>query len=416
MTKNKTNIARKKKNSYTLNSFIVLPLLGAFLTQTQTTIIAIVALITVVAIVGVFIFAGLKKDKIESEQPKEKVIETKTKQESLVEQKEIVEQEQIEQPYQTESVEKEQEIEQNGDTQSTDIDEDEEEIKQIDSSANLVIIARYKKSFLARLIQSSDKTKEYYGAIKSAILCYKKTNSRISWNYDSVNSGKNKLVKFAIRGKTLSVYFAFSEQDEGASKTVRTDAKKFEGTSYRLKITSDRKLKTAIALIDSLVKKFGLEKLNKEQKVEVYPYESTQALIEKGLIKELISQEDYDEYLRRRAQTQIKTKQRKSVSASEVSSIISDKVASLSVIEKTKTLTFGKKAIVNVDVLSANYNAGETVTIQSLKEKKLIDKSATAIKLLARGVIDKPLFVKVNSFSVDAIKMIVLTGGTVEKV
>ncbi|MDE6408343.1 MAG: uL15 family ribosomal protein [Anaeroplasmataceae bacterium] len=38
------------------------------------------------------------------------------------------------------------------------------------------------------------------------------------------------------------------------------------------------------------------------------------------------------------------------------------------------------------------------------------------IKVLARGVLDKPLIIEAQDYSIDAIKMIVLTGGEVRKV
>ncbi len=52
------------------------------------------------------------------------------------------------------------------------------------------------------------------------------------------------------------------------------------------------------------------------------------------------------------------------------------------------------------------------VDIDVLKEKGIVPKSETAIKILARGIIDKPLVVIADDYSADAIKMIVLVGGT----
>ena len=82
-----------------------------------------------------------------------------------------------------------------------------------DESGLNKFVARYKKSFLARLIQSTDETKSFYSDIKNAMLSYKKTNSRISWHFDTINSGRNKLLKFAVRGKTLMLYLALDAND-----------------------------------------------------------------------------------------------------------------------------------------------------------------------------------------------------------
>ena len=70
-----------------------------------------------------------------------------------------------------------------------------------------------------------------------------------------------------------------------------------------------------------------------------------------------------------------------------------------------------KKAIVNIDSLSRAFNDGDLVDIQAMKDKKLIDKKAKSVKVLARGTIDKALRVKAGEFSETAIEMLLLTGG-----
>ena len=107
--------------------------------------------------------------------------------------------------------------------------------------------------------------------------------------------------------------------------------------------------------------------------------------------------------------------QRQQVSAAEVKEIVSDETASI-LIEKEvdEEKIFGnKKGIINIDTISRNFEAGNIVTINSLKDKKLIDKNVCFVKVLARGIIDKPLIVKAQDFSLDAAKMIQLTGGKV---
>ena len=74
-----------------------------------------------------------------------------------------------------------------------------------------------------------------------------------------------------------------------------------------------------------------------------------------------------------------------------------------------------KKAIVNVDTLSQNYAAGDSVTIESLVEKGLVPSGTNYVKVLARGLIDKPLHVHADDYSMDAVKMIAATGGVATK-
>lgn len=158
-----------------------------------------------------------------------------------------------------------------------------------DSGLN-TFVARYKKSFLARLIQSTDETKAYYSDIKNAMLSYKKTNSRISWHFDTINSGRNKLIKFSVRGKTLLLYLALNANDYVDSKYTleAVEGQKYEETPALYKITSERKAKYAIELLAVIAEKFGLQK-GKEDKNDDYrlPYETTETLLEMGLIREV---------------------------------------------------------------------------------------------------------------------------------
>lgn len=72
-----------------------------------------------------------------------------------------------------------------------------------------------------------------------------------------------------------------------------------------------------------------------------------------------------------------------------------------------------KKAEINIDTISACFSSGDKVTLNTLKEKGLVSKQAGSVKILARGRLDKPLTVVAQKFSVAAVKMIVLTGGSV---
>ncbi len=102
-----------------------------------------------------------------------------------------------------------------------------------------------------------------------------------------------------------------------------------------------------------------------------------------------------------------------SVSAEEADALVPDSsVEEIIVKENSPEIVRGKKAFVNVDTISEHFEAGETVTLGALKEKKLVPSNVCYLKVLARGVIDKPLTVKAQSFSANAVKMIALTGGS----
>ncbi|MBQ7352604.1 MAG: uL15 family ribosomal protein [Clostridia bacterium] len=102
-----------------------------------------------------------------------------------------------------------------------------------------------------------------------------------------------------------------------------------------------------------------------------------------------------------------------SVTAEEAHEILEEKQIEVKVDESVEYITKNdtKKCIVNIDTLSKEFEAGQVVDLASLKAKKLIDKKAKSIKVLARGTLDKALVVKAGDFSKTAIEMIVLTGG-----
>ena len=73
----------------------------------------------------------------------------------------------------------------------------------------------------------------------------------------------------------------------------------------------------------------------------------------------------------------------------------------------------GQQGIINIGVLDDNFNAHDVITLAVLKEKGLISSKVGRMKVLADGMLNKPLTIKSESYSIQAIKMIELTGGTV---
>ena len=108
-----------------------------------------------------------------------------------------------------------------------------------------------------------------------------------------------------------------------------------------------------------------------------------------------------------------------SVNVNEADVLINDATAKqLIALAETKDARVapGRRTYVNLDTISANFAEGDTVDLASLKEKGLIDKKASACKILARGTLDKSLTVEATDFSLPAVKMIALTGGKVVRI
>ena len=158
-----------------------------------------------------------------------------------------------------------------------------------------------------------------------------------------------------------------------------------------------------------------------EEPVVEMPQSNIEAVLQKEqqekerLEREAALQKEQEEKERRLALEKQKMEelQRVQVTVAEAKEIVSDETAEtlIETEEETEKIFGTKKDIINLDVISKNFEAGEEVTVNTLKEKHLIDKNVCFVKVLARGILDKPLVVKAQDFSLDAAKMIQLTGG-----
>ena len=100
------------------------------------------------------------------------------------------------------------------------------------------------------------------------------------------------------------------------------------------------------------------------------------------------------------------------IDAEEADEMISDTLA-MKTVNYESGAGVGKQGIINIGVLDANFEANDVITLDILKEKNLMPKKVGRMKILAHGVLNKPLIIKSESYSIQAIKMIELTGGTV---
>lgn len=302
---------------------------------------------------------------------------------------------------------------------SDDKDDDKEEaeeeekirkVARIDGHVRYIII-KYNKSFTAKIIQSSDVVKNYYSEIKNELLSYKGVKARMSWKGETFYSGRTTYAKLCVRGKCLGLFLALDAKDYAESKYIVDDMYEiatYEKTPCLYRIKNDRRVKYSKELIATVM---GDREQLPEPEVcnwaEKYPYEETQPLVDRGLIKEL-TEED--------AQSGDVFLPRDCVLANEVDELMQDDVA-VALVEETEEFSDKTKSdIVNIDTLSKCFENGETATLEEMKKRiPAINRKATYIKVLARGTLDKKLTVIADSFSIEAVKMILLTGGNVVK-
>ena len=151
-----------------------------------------------------------------------------------------------------------------------------------------------KRSFAAKLKQSDESVKVFYDQIKNELVSYKKVKSTVSWHGDRFNLGRATVAKMNICGKTLCFYIALDPADPELKETVYHqkdvgDQKAYQATPFKVKVKSDMGAKRAVRLVNILADKMGATKkadFVPTDYVEEYAYETTEALLEKGLIKE----------------------------------------------------------------------------------------------------------------------------------
>ena len=165
----------------------------------------------------------------------------------------------------------------------------EEEARRAEEAARLAeaqkreVEVRYRRSFLSRYIQAEPYVQDYYTEIKNLLLSYRGVKARQSWSKESFKCGRMHVAKIDVKGKSLYLYLAIDPEALEGSKYKFTTAK--GDCPVLMKIKSDRKFKHATELIAMLMAELGLVREETEYVDYHMPYEETEALIERGLIK-----------------------------------------------------------------------------------------------------------------------------------
>lgn len=166
-----------------------------------------------------------------------------------------------------------------------------ERIVGFDEESGCYIVATYRKSFEAKLIQASPFIKKCYSQLKNALLAYKGTKSRISWSCDSYTNERTAIAKINVKSHILELYLALdpeSLEDTVYHGTDVSDKKKYEDTPFRYKLRTPRKLQWALELVERVCVEQGLSPIDAEEVdyEQLYPFDTTENLVERKLIKE----------------------------------------------------------------------------------------------------------------------------------
>lgn len=283
------------------------------------------------------------------------------------------------------------------------------------SAAGEMIFLRLRRSFLARIALADEGVRALFATVRAQLLTFRGVRERVSWGGASYYCGRILLARVVANTKSLAVSLAADPQEAaraGVHFRDLSDRKRFAAVPVRCKVTGERSLRAALSLVRAIAERQGLQGGATVQPFTFPPADRAQ-LTARGLIR--------TDARRASGERVSEGELRALLAAGATLETFSAAFALRRASRRTARLLAGEerpqagsraaRALVNLDTLSANYEAGERVDIGSLREKGLVDRRATACKVLARGGLDKPLTVEAEEFSLAAERMIAQTGG-----
>lgn len=149
---------------------------------------------------------------------------------------------------------------------------------------------RISRSFHAKMAVTNERTKEYFEDFANYALSYRRVKARVSWNFLTLNAGRDKMIRVAVKGRTLCLYLALDPDSLDRSVRFRnvSGIKKYEEYPVMIRVKSGRALKSAKKLVDLLAEKYGLKyKRNAVYLVSAqdYPEDTFEGLLQKGFIR-----------------------------------------------------------------------------------------------------------------------------------
>ena len=179
----------------------------------------------------------------------------------------------------------------------------------------------------------------------------------------------------------------------------------------RIKIRSGRGFKHGVELIEEMMSRMGIVRQEVYHPLDFHmPYETTQQLIDRGLIK-VVTPEEEEKIDAAFVMENLADFIRDEVTVAEADALVSDDAVMMAVKHVVRERPSNKKTYINLDTICENFEDGATVNLTALKEKKLVAADIGRIKILARGIMTKQMTIEADDFSTQALKMIILTGG-----
>lgn len=286
--------------------------------------------------------------------------------------------------------------------------EDKDEVVEIIDGKKV----RYNFSFEAKLLQTAEENKAYYRQILQTLNSYGVKTSR-SWKQDRIYLGRKTYGILLFKGKRLCVAMALDPKAYEDTKYKGIDLseiKRFADTPMLIKLTSDRKLKYCVELLEILCKENGLKPSDNPLPAELsLPFTATEELLKRGLIKPVLSKTAKKEPVITEVIALEDMEKSEDTAVAEELPSVAGKICVYPMKRKKKT----QKAVINLNKLHSV--SGEIITLAVLKEKKLISANTAYVKVLGTGVLTKKILIKLQSCSAKALSKIHAAGAVFEK-
>ena len=279
----------------------------------------------------------------------------------------------------------------------------------------------YDKSFSARLILSDNGVKSSYSALKNELL-KSGFQSRICWRYESFRADKPLAAKLAIRSGGLCLFCALDPESHPQAEDF-SGKKTYKRTPLFCLAEGKDGERISKELICGLAQKFkpGTAEYEECDYAALLPFEEMQSLIEKGLVRVKIYRKkprakkrktDLENGRKIPVKKELKT-DAENVTKTDIKTVVKTAPEAGGKPRK-KRVKKGAKKIVNLEVVYACFNEGETATFNEIIKRVFNgDKNITYIKILGRGKADKNITVTADAFSRSAEKNILDAGGKI---
>ena len=138
----------------------------------------------------------------------------------------------------------------------------EEEAEEVEEDEEKSLSSIKTKPFAVKMVNTSDENKEYYNAIKNALLKHDKVRAQYSKSGDGFMYKNKSCAKVRLVGKTLRLYLDLNPLGYPTTRFHQkdmSDVKKYVRTPFMVKVKSNVGLKKALFLIDEMARIYAMD-------------------------------------------------------------------------------------------------------------------------------------------------------------